>query len=110
MMKGEDNMLEARELLMDLHLSCKKREQFCREAKKKYNPPYKTDDKYEAGSHNICAIAGLNASLKWLNSIGIVNVWEQEKKHTYTALEIILKHKNLRNSILSSSFFISPLH
>lgn len=50
-MKGEDNMLEARELLMDLHLSCKKREQFCREAKKKYNPPYKTDDKYEAGSH-----------------------------------------------------------
>ena len=44
-------MLEARELLMDLHLSCKKREQFCREAKKKYNPPYKTDDKYEAGSY-----------------------------------------------------------
>ena len=44
-------MLEAREMLIDLHLSCKKREQFCREAKKKYNPPYKTDDKYEAGSY-----------------------------------------------------------
>lgn len=44
-------MLEVRELLMDLHLSYKKREQFCREAKKKYNPPYKTDDKYEAGNH-----------------------------------------------------------
>lgn len=44
-------MLEAREMLMDLYLSCKKREQFCREAKKKYNPPYRTDDKYEAGSY-----------------------------------------------------------
>lgn len=44
-------MLEARELLMDLHLSCKKREQFCKEAKEQYNPPYKTDDKYEASSH-----------------------------------------------------------
>lgn len=58
--------------------------------------PEETPTKYEAGSHNICAIAGLNASLKWLNSIGIVNVWEQEKKHTYTALEIILKHKNIK--------------
>lgn len=58
--------------------------------------PEEMPTKYEAGSHNICAIAGLNASLKWLNSIGIVNVWEQEKKHTYTALEIILKHKNIK--------------
>ena len=58
--------------------------------------PEEMPTKYEAGSHNICAIAGLNASLKWLNSIGIVNIWEQEKKHTHSALEIILKHKNIK--------------
>ena len=44
-------MLEARDMIMDLYVSCKNREKFSREAKKKYNPPYKTDDKYEAGSH-----------------------------------------------------------
>lgn len=44
-------MLEVRDLLMDLHLSCKKREQFCREAKEEYIPPYKTDNQYEAGSY-----------------------------------------------------------
>ena len=44
-------MLEARELIMDLYKACKNREQFSREAKKKYNPPYKTEDRYEASSH-----------------------------------------------------------
>lgn len=58
--------------------------------------PEEMPTKYEAGSHNIYAVAGLNAALKWLNSIGIVNVLEQEKKHTQKALEIISKHKNIK--------------
>ncbi len=58
--------------------------------------PEEMPTKYEAGSHNIYAIAGLNAALKWLNSIGIANIWEQEKNNTQKALEIISKHKNIK--------------
>lgn len=58
--------------------------------------PEEIPTKYEAGSHNIYAIAGLNAALKWLNSIGIANVWKREQNHTQKALEIILKHKNIK--------------
>ena len=58
--------------------------------------PEEMPTKYEAGSHNIHAIAGLNAALKWLNSVGIVNIWKQEKEHTQKTLEIISKHKNIQ--------------
>lgn len=58
--------------------------------------PEEMPTKYEAGSHNIYAIAGLNAALKWLNSIGIANIWEREQNHAQKALEIILKHKNIK--------------
>lgn len=58
--------------------------------------PEEMPTKYEAGSHNIYAIAGLNAALKWLNSIGISNVWEREQNYTQKALKIIAKHKNIK--------------
>ena len=58
--------------------------------------PEEMPTKYEAGSHNIYAISGLNASLKWINSIGIFNIWEQEKKHTQKVIDIISKHKNIK--------------
>ena len=58
--------------------------------------PEEMPTKYEAGSHNIYAIAGLNAALKWLNSISIANVWEREQNYTQKALEIIAKHKNIK--------------
>ena len=40
--------------------------------------------RYEAGSHNMYALAGLKASLSWLLEQGVVNVYaleEQNKKH-----------------------------
>lgn len=45
--------------------------------------------KYEAGSHNSTAIAGLNASLKWLIELGIENVYKTEMKH-YDRLKALL--------------------
>ncbi|MBN1038823.1 aminotransferase class V-fold PLP-dependent enzyme [Clostridium botulinum] len=35
--------------------------------------------KYEAGSSNIYAIVGLNAGLKWINEIGIENIYKHKK-------------------------------
>lgn len=35
---------------------------------------------FEPGSHNTYAIAGLNAGLKWINKVGIDNIYEYKKK------------------------------
>lgn len=51
--------------------------------------------KYEAGSHNILAISGLNASLKWLKNIGIKNVYAKEQQLTRKIIDIIEKHENI---------------
>lgn len=45
--------------------------------------------KYEAGSHSSNAIAGLNASLKWIKEIGIKNIYERE----------IENHNKLKNTL-----------
>lgn len=58
--------------------------------------PEEMPTKYEAGSHNIYAIAGLNASLKWINFIGINNIFGKEKEHTRKALDIISRYKNIK--------------
>lgn len=60
------------------------------------NMPEEMPTKYEAGSHNIHAISGLNASLKWINSVGISNIYEQEKKHTQQLLNILNSHRNIK--------------
>lgn len=62
---------------------------------KNLHMPEETPTKYEAGSHNICAIAGLNAALKWINETGINNVFDKEKDNTIRLLKIIEKHKNI---------------
>lgn len=51
--------------------------------------------KYEAGSHNIQAIAGLNAALKWLKSTGIENVFAREQFNKSRLLEILKQHVNI---------------
>lgn len=38
--------------------------------------------RYEAGSSNIYAIAGLNAGLKWINEKGVENIFKYKKKLT----------------------------
>lgn len=51
--------------------------------------------KYEAGSHNISAISGLNASLKWIHGIGIENIYNKEQELTQRLIDIIEKHENV---------------
>lgn len=51
--------------------------------------------KYEAGSYNILAISGLNASLKWLKGIGIKNIYAKEQQLTRKIIDIIEKYENI---------------
>ncbi len=51
--------------------------------------------KYEAGTHNIQAIAGLNAALKWLKSTGIENVFAREKFNKSRLVECLKQHVNI---------------
>lgn len=44
--------------------------------------PEGTYGKYEAGSYNMYAIAGLNASLKWIKEIGRENIYKHKKELT----------------------------
>ena len=57
--------------------------------------PEEMPTKYEAGSPNIHAIAGLNAALKWINETGINNIFQKEKEKTAQLLEILKTHKNI---------------
>lgn len=43
--------------------------------------------KFEPASHNIIAIASLNASLKWLNETGVDNVYKHKKELTEYAVK-----------------------
>lgn len=52
--------------------------------------------KYEAGSHNILAISGLNASLKWMTSIGIDVIRAKEAEHRKKLLEILSDYDNIK--------------
>lgn len=63
---------------------------------KSRNMPEEMPTKYEAGSHNIHAISGLNASLKWIKAVGISTIFEQEKNHTKKILDILKCHKNIK--------------
>lgn len=43
--------------------------------------PMTSPERFEAGSHNTAAIAGLNASLKWILEIGVKNIREREHEN-----------------------------
>lgn len=58
--------------------------------------PSEIPTRFEAGSHNIQAIAGLNAALKWLNNIGLNEVYESEQQNKNRLLEMLKKHENIR--------------
>ncbi len=51
--------------------------------------------RFEAGSLNILAIAGLNASLKWIFEIGLDNIRLKEQELTKCLLKVITKYKNI---------------
>ena len=51
--------------------------------------PDRLPEKYEMGTMNTSAIAGLHASLKWLLDIGIENIWQREQQHRQRLLDIL---------------------
>lgn len=51
--------------------------------------------KYEAGSHNIQAIAGLNAALKWINKTGILEISGREQQNRSRLIELLKKYDNI---------------
>lgn len=59
------------------------------------NMPDAIPAKYEAGSHNISAIAGLNASLKWIFKTDIANIFEVEKSNTNRLCELLESYDNI---------------
>lgn len=51
--------------------------------------------RYEVASHNIMAISGLNASLKWIKKVGIENIYKQEQQNYLKLIEILSRHTNI---------------
>ena len=51
--------------------------------------------KYEGGSHNILALSGLNASLKWLKNIGIENIYKREKEIFNKLISLLKNYENI---------------
>ena len=57
--------------------------------------PNEIPTKYEAGSHNILAIAGLNAALKWISKIGVKNIYDKEQNRAKELIRIMEKYDNI---------------
>jgi cysteine desulfurase family protein len=53
-------------------------------------------DRYEVGSPNIAAMAGLNASLKWIEETGIENIYTKEKKNHAELIYVLRNFQNIR--------------
>lgn len=51
--------------------------------------------RYEAGSPNVLAISGLNASIKWIKSVGINNIRKKEEESNQKLLEVLNKYNNI---------------
>ena len=60
------------------------------------NLPDTIPERYEVGSPNISAIAGLNASLKWIDAIGKDNIYIKEQDNRKQLLNIIAKYDNIK--------------
>lgn len=58
--------------------------------------PMTLPERYEVGSPNIAAIAGLNAALKWLHSTRIHTIFEKEQSNHNRLLNMLQKYDNIR--------------
>jgi cysteine desulfurase family protein len=52
--------------------------------------------RYEVGSLNIQAVAGLNAALKWIAKIGIAKIFAKEGENTSKLFELLTSFKNIK--------------
>lgn len=57
--------------------------------------PDEIPTRYEAGSHNIQAIAGLNSALKWINKIGISEINNREQMNRSRLVDLLKKFDNI---------------
>ena len=58
--------------------------------------PKTVPERYEAGSRNIQAVAGLNAALKWILEQGVENIYQKEKEYTVKLIDIIKNYSNIK--------------
>lgn len=58
--------------------------------------PKGSPERFEAGSHNTAAIAGLNAAIKWIFEIGIDNIRAKEQENYKKLCEILDKFDNIK--------------
>ena len=58
--------------------------------------PITSPERFEAGSHNTVAIAGLNASLKWMFDTGIDNIRKKEHENYAKLCAILDKYENIK--------------
>lgn len=71
------------------------------------NMPDFVPERFEAGSHNIQAIAGLNIALKWIQKNSIAQLYEKEKTNYEMLLMVLNRHDNIKIiSGLDTSKFI----
>ena len=61
--------------------------------------PANLPERLEAGSPNIMAIAGLNASLKWINDISINAIFDKERENFDKLLQILSKYNNIKTFV-----------
>ena len=58
--------------------------------------PKTIPERFEVGSLNTMAIAGLNASLKWIQAVGIENIYDAEQSNHRTLLELLRQFPNIK--------------
>ena len=58
--------------------------------------PESVPERYEVASPDIAAIAGLNASLKWIKETGIQNIYDKEQANHKKLLEILSRYENIK--------------
>lgn len=58
--------------------------------------PKHSPERFEAGSRSSTAVAGLNASLKWILEIGIDEIYRREEENKNRLLEILNRYDNIK--------------
>ena len=58
--------------------------------------PEAVPGRYEVASPNIAAIAGLNASLKWIKEIGIENIYAKEQENHQRLVDLLSRYENIK--------------
>ncbi|GHU74355.1 cysteine desulfurase [Clostridia bacterium] len=58
--------------------------------------PETVPERYEVASPNIAAIAGLNASLKWIGKVGIANIYNKEQENRNRLITLLQQYNNIK--------------